>query len=91
MTTIFHQKAPWVSTEEMAEFIGIHPKTLLGLRRKENCPFVEGKHYRRKGSTTNSPLQWHPEKTEEAFTSFKRTDPSKLETYRGRNTSLIEG
>ncbi len=41
--------------------------------------------YRRKGATTRSPLQWQPEKTEQAFTSFKRADPEEIETYGGRN------
>lgn len=83
MRSGFFQTPMWISTEEMAETIGIHPKTLLGLRRKDICPFEEGTHYRRKGATTKSPLQWQPEKTEQAFTSFKRADPAEIETYGG--------
>ena len=85
MRSVFFQPPLWISTEEMAETIGIHPKTLLGLRRKNICAFVEGTHYRRKGATTRSPLQWQPEKTEQAFSSFKRADPEEIETYGGRN------
>ena len=83
MRSGFFQQPVWISTEEMAETIGIHPKTLLGLRRKDICPFEEGTHYRRKGATTKSPLQWQPEKTEQAFTSFKRADAAEIETYGG--------
>ena len=54
MRSGFFQTPVWISTEEMAETIGIHPKTLLGLRRKDICPFEEGTHYRRKGVTANA-------------------------------------
>lgn len=75
--------AQWIPTPEMADRLGIHPKTLLRLRRQSFAPFREGMHYRRGGMTTAAPLQWHPEATESAFTSFRRIDPAAVETFSG--------
>ena len=57
----------WVDTAAMADRLGIHPKTLLRLRKKQLSPFQEGTHYRYGGLTTGAPLQWFPEQTDQAF------------------------
>ena len=46
----------WVDTAAMADRLGIHPKTLLRLRKKQLSPFQEGTHYRYGGLTTGAPL-----------------------------------
>jgi hypothetical protein len=71
----------WLDTPEMARRFGIHPKTLLKLRAAYFSPFREGEHYRRRGLTTRAPLHWHPVRAEEAFTGFKRVDPSSVEAF----------
>jgi len=65
----------------MAERLGIHPKTLLRLRKQLRSPFQEGTHYRYGGLTTGAPLQWSPEPTDQAFTDFKRLPISAVETF----------
>jgi len=71
----------WVDTAAMAERLGIHPKTLLRLRKQLRSPFQEGTHYRYGGLTTGAPLQWFPESTDQAFTDFKRLPVSAVETF----------
>jgi len=71
----------WVDTAAMAERLGIHPKTLLRLRKQLRSPFQEGTHYRYGGLTTGAPLQWFPEPTDQAFTDFKRLPISAVETF----------
>ena len=71
----------WLDTPQMAQRFGIHPKTLLRLRAASFSPFREGEHYRRRGLTTRAPLHWHPTLSEEAFTAFKRIDPSSVEAF----------
>ena len=71
----------WISTPEMASRLGVHPKTLLKLRRCEFSPFREGVHFRRGGLSTLAPLQWETEAAERAFTSFRRIDPAQVETF----------
>ncbi len=85
METAFHKKSNWASTQETAEFLGIHERSLKAMRRREDSPFEEGTHYRWKGMTTNSPLQWNVEKTEQVFTSFKRERSDSNETYGASN------
>lgn len=77
----FPNSEPWLDTAQMAICLGIHPKTLLRLRSADFTPFREGEHYRRGGLTTRAPLHWHSEKCEEAFTGFKRVDPSSVEAF----------
>lgn len=60
----------FVKTQEMADLLGIHSKTLLRLRKKPFSPFKEGIHYRYGGLTTGAPLQWFPEITNQAFTEY---------------------
>lgn len=71
----------WVDTAVMAERLGIHPKTLLRLRKQLRSPFQEGTHYRYGGLTTGAPLQWFPEPTDQAFTDFRRVPASAVETF----------
>lgn len=71
----------WVATSAMAERLGIHPKTLLDLRRRSDSPFTEGVHYRRAGLTTRAPLQWFPGPTDEAFTTWRRTPAADVEAF----------
>jgi hypothetical protein len=71
----------WVNTAAMAERLGIHPKTLLRLRKQQLSPFQEGTHYRYGGLTTGAPLQWFPEVTDRAFTDFRRLPASAVESF----------
>ena len=71
----------WVDTAAMADRLGIHPKTLLRLRKQQHAPFAEGTHYRYGGLTTRAPLQWFPELTDQAFTDFRRVPVSAVETF----------
>jgi hypothetical protein len=71
----------WVDTAAMAERLGIHPKTLLRIRKQPRSPFQEGAHYRYGGLTTGAPLQWFPEQTDQAFTDFRRAPVSAVETF----------
>lgn len=63
----------WITSKAMAAHLGIHFQTLLRLRRDENSIFREGHCYRRTGSSSQATLQWHPERTEAAFTSPRGT------------------
>ena len=71
---------PWVSTEEMKHLLGISDKTLISLKNHSTM-FSEGVNWRRKGVSARSPLQWHAESTERAFTNWKRPAPSTVETF----------
>jgi hypothetical protein len=71
----------WLDTESMAAALGIHPKTLLLLRRHSHNPFSEGTHFRRRGISTRAPYQWRPDLTEAAFTRFRRIDPSRVDVF----------
>jgi len=71
----------WVDTAAMADRLGIHPKTLLRLRKQHHSPFQEGQHYRYGGLTQGAPLQWFPESVDQAFTDFRRTPVSAVETF----------
>jgi hypothetical protein len=72
----------WVDTAAMAGVLGIHPKTLLALRRHPRSPFVEGREFRRAGISTKARFQWRIDLAEQAFTGFRRIDPSQVETFR---------
>ena len=71
----------WLSTEAMAEFLGIHPQTLLTIRRTSPSIFKRGRDYRRSGLSTRGPLQWHAENTDRSFTNAKRIPPQEVETF----------
>ena len=71
----------WVDTAAMAERLGIHPKTLLRIRKQPRSPFQEGAHYRYGGLTTGAPLQWFPESADQAFTDFQRGPVGAVETF----------
>lgn len=71
----------WLDTALMSSRLGIHPKTLLRLRRETCNPFVEGTHYRRGGLSEKAPIQWNPEATDFAFTSFRRMPASSVEVF----------
>ncbi len=73
---------PWWSTQQMASHLGIHKTTLLDLRRLTKT-FKEGRDFRWKGLTRRGSLQWHPQKTEEAFSSSKRIPVASVETFTG--------
>jgi hypothetical protein len=79
MSLKFH--APWLSSALMAERLGIHKQTLLKLRRTKHSPFKEGTHYRWSGITTAGSLQWNPDATEQAFTTFRRIPAGGFETF----------
>ena len=67
----------WLSADQMAGRLDIHPKTLLRLRTAAFSPFREGVHFRRGGLTTRAPFQWHGDRREEAFIQFGRVDPDR--------------
>lgn len=71
----------WVDTAAMADRLGIHPKTLLRLRKHQRSPFQEGKHYRYGGLTTGAALQWFPDQTDQAFTDFRRLPVNAVESF----------
>jgi len=71
----------WVPTASMAAHLGIHPKTLLELRRLKRSPFKEGRDFRWAGLTSSGRLQWSQDATEAAFTVFKRLPGSSVETF----------
>ena len=72
-----------MSTAEMADWLGVSSKLLLRIRKMPNSPFIEGTHFFHAGITTAAPLRWVVRATEEAFKSFKRLDPSQIETMEG--------
>ena len=75
----------------MAARLGIHPKTLLRLRRSYLSPFREGVHFRYAGLTTKAPLQWQADLSEAAFTGFARVDPATVEAFTSEGVvSLVE-
>ena len=65
----------WVDTARMKKILGISDKTLLSLKNHTTM-FREGQDWRRKGVSARSPLQWHVESTEQAFTNWKRPAPN---------------
>ena len=65
----------------MAAHLGIHYQTLLRLRRDERSAFRAGYHYRRTGHSSQATLQWHLERTEEAFTALQIQPADQIETY----------
>ena len=52
----------------MKKILGISDKTLLSLKNHTTM-FCEGQEWRRNGVSARSPLQWHVESTEQAFTN----------------------
>ena len=73
--------AQWVSTQECADALGIHPQTLRKLRRHRIPLFKEGRDYRWVGLSTSSTLQWHVHSASQAFTDFRRMPAEAVETY----------
>ena len=71
----------WVSTQECADALGIHPQTLRKLRRHRIPLFKEGRDYRWVGLSTSSTLQWHVHSAIQAFTDFRRMPAEAVETY----------
>ncbi len=78
----------WISTAAMATHLGIHPQTILKLRRSDLSPFREGVDFRWAGLTTNGNLQWHLANAESSFTNFHRLTSDQFETYLGKNNRL---
>ena len=79
MTQQVQQK--WLSTEAMAELLGIHPQTLLKIRRSSPSIFKSGRDFRNTGLSTRGPLQWHPLQADKTFTNAKRVPPEQVETF----------
>mgnify|MGYP003135970792 CR=1 FL=1 len=52
------QTAEWLTTQAMAERLGIHKQTLLEIRRK-SATFKRTRDWRNTGLSTRGPLQWH--------------------------------
>ena len=71
----------WVSTQECADALGIHPQTLRKLRRHRIPLFKEGRDYRWVGLSTSSTLQWDVLSAIQAFTDFRRMPAEAVETY----------
>ena len=73
----------WLSTAAMAELLGIHPQTLLKIRRSSPSIFKSGRDFRNTGLSTRGPLQWHPLQADKTFTNAKRVPPEQVETFTG--------
>ena len=71
----------WVSTQECADALGIHPQTLRKLRRSQINLFKEGRDYRWVGLSTSSHLQWNVLSASRTYTDFRRMPPEAVETY----------
>lgn len=71
----------WVSTAEMASWLSMHEKTLLKYLRDQRSPFQETRDFRRLSLSNKGPVQWHLNNAENTFSTFKRIDPSSVETY----------
>jgi hypothetical protein len=67
----------------MADFLGIHPQTLLKIRRSSPSIFKRGRDFRHSGLSTRGPLQWHPQQADKTFTNAKRVPPEQVETFSG--------
>ncbi len=70
----------WLSSAENAAYQGLSKCTLLRIRALPDSPFQDGIHYRWKLSRKGT-LQWDPEATALALSSWKRCDPLEVETY----------
>ena len=79
MTQQVQQK--WFSTEAMAKFLGIHPQTLLKIRRTSPSIFKRGRDFRYTGLSARGPFQWHPGNTDRSFTNAKRVPAQEVETF----------
>ena len=58
--------ATWVSTQEMAVFLGVSIRTLHYYRAQGKF-LQEGRHFRRSTPAPNSPWAWHKELTAKAW------------------------
>ncbi len=74
------QTAEWLTTQAMAERLGIHKQTLLEIRRK-SATFKRTRDWRNTGLSTRGPLQWHAVNAEKSFTNARRVPPSEVETF----------
>ncbi len=72
-----------LSTQEMADALGISTKLLGRVRKCSGSPFKQGVHYRFQGVTTSAPIAWFPSETDEAFSTFTRVDADAIETMDG--------
>lgn len=72
-----------LSSAEMAKALLISEKLLQRIRKLPESPFESGVHYRFQGLTTAAAIRWFPAATDEAFSSFARTDPETIETMDG--------
>jgi hypothetical protein len=70
----------WADTTQTAEFIGIHPETLLRLRRLARSPFREGRDYRWLGLGKKK-IQWNPAETDKSLWAYKREPAEEVETF----------
>ena len=70
-----------LSSELMAQRLGIHVKSLLAMRRSAITPFKEGRDYRWSGLVQGGRLQWKPDATEKAFEVFQRLPAEEIETF----------
>lgn len=67
----------------MAKELGISQKLLLRLRKQPGGPFQLGRDYRFRGASAKAPLQWFPDATDEAFTTWQQQQPHFIETMDG--------
>jgi hypothetical protein len=74
------QAPVWVGTNAMAEKLGVHPQTLLKLRRSPCSPFKQGRDFRFAGLSTGK-LQWEVEAAEAAFTGMRQVPASEVEAF----------
>jgi hypothetical protein len=74
---------PTLTSPEIAKALGISQKLLLRLRKHPDGPFQLGRDYRFRGVSPAAPLQWFPEATDQAFTSWQQKQPHLIETMDG--------
>lgn len=70
----------WVSTDQFAAHLGIHPQTVRAIRKAPTSPWVAGVHYRQTG-VNGRYFQWRQAEAETAFNSMRRTPVGRLETF----------
>lgn len=72
-----------LTSPDMAKALGISQKLLLKLRKQPGGPFQLGRDYRFRGTSAQAPLQWFPEATDNAFSSWQQQQPHLIETMDG--------
>jgi len=73
-------EAKWIGTTAMAKCLGVHPQTLLKIRRSAQSPFQQGRDFRFAGLSTGK-LQWNAAAAEVSFTTMRQVPASEVEAF----------